>query len=76
MKPKILDTHRICLYCGKEIKSRFEEYQEYFECNCPDALKKKEIEEKIRKLKMTVPPYNYIMVQKNVLYKNDDDENI
>jgi len=75
MKPKILFTHRTCLYCGKEIKSQFEENQEYFECNCSDAQKKREIEEEIRKLKMTIPPYKYIMVQKNVLYENDN-ENI
>ena len=72
MKPKILQTDRICLYCGEEIEPQYEEYTEYYECNCLNAKKGREIIKQIRKLEMTIPEYKYSIVQKNVLYKNED----
>lgn len=46
MKPKILDVSRICLYCGKEIKPSWEEYVEYYKCNCKDSIKKEKLKNK------------------------------
>lgn len=63
---------RMCMYCGKEIKGRYEEYQEYFECECADAKKEREIKEKIRKLKAEIPEPKYDIVTENVLYKLDE----
>ena len=71
MKEKIVETTRICLYCGKEIEPQWEENSQYYECNCFNAEKKREIEKEIRKLEMSIPRYNYEIVQKNVLYKKD-----
>ena len=72
MKPKILQTDRICLYCGKEIEPQYEEYTIYYECKCLNAKKKREIMEQIGKLKLTIPNYKYLIAQKNVLYENED----
>lgn len=43
MENKILGhlEHHICLYCGKPIKGRYEEYELYYECEYKDAIKKK-----------------------------------
>jgi len=78
MKPKIIKTphFQICLYCGDEIPAQIEDREYYYECDCPDAKKKRDIKEKIRKLEREIPDTKYMILQENVLHKLDfDDEN-
>jgi hypothetical protein len=39
-----------CVFCGNKIHSRYEDYQEYFECECDDARHNRKIRESIRGL--------------------------
>jgi len=67
--PKIIDYGHICLYCGEEIEGRYEDCQQYFECECSDAQKERKIHEQIQKLKDSILREKYSLQQKNVLYK-------
>jgi hypothetical protein len=60
---------RICLFCGKPKKSHWEEYNEYFECDCTDAQKEREIREQIEKLKYQLPCEKFEIREEQVLYK-------
>jgi len=39
MKNKIVNVphQHICLFCGKEIEGKYEEYDLYYECDCEDV---------------------------------------
>ncbi len=50
---------RTCLYCGNEIKQRYNEYTPYWECDCVDAKKNKEIDEQIFLLERSKPKFKY-----------------
>lgn len=67
--PKIIDYEDICLYCGEEIEGRYDDCQRYFECECSDAKKERQISQKIQDLKDSYPKDRYSLQQKNVLYK-------
>jgi len=70
-KQRIISSweYNICLFCGKEIDGRYEEYLLYYECECPDAKKKRQIEDQIRKLEDSIPEEKFSIVKENVLYK-------
>lgn len=59
----------ICLFCGKDIKQRYEEYESYYECDCEDAKKNREISEKINSLEKSRPKYRFKISKKEVLTK-------
>jgi hypothetical protein len=59
-----LESHT-CLFCGKEIEGQYEEYEKYYECDCPDAKKKKQIED----LKSKIPREKFVIREEQVLYK-------
>jgi len=61
--------HHICLYCGEEIKVKYDEYTPYYECDCPDAKKKRHIEDQIRKLEDEIPKEKFVIREEQVLYK-------
>ena len=67
MKPKIVDTQHICLFCGEEKPQHYEEYTPYYECNCPDAIKDREILAEINKLRLSRPKHRYDLITKLVL---------
>lgn len=71
MKPKILRElpTLICMYCGKKMQLHLQDHQEYWECDCKDTKKEKEIREKIRKLKLEMPKPKFGVMTENVLYK-------
>ena len=72
MMGKIINFgEKICLYCGKPIDERFEEYTRYFECNCKDAEKVRKIRAEIQKLESELPDHKFEIVQRNVLLKLD-----
>jgi hypothetical protein len=73
MKGKIIIFgERICLFCGKEKKQHYEEYESYYECDCLDAVKEREIREQIRKLELQIPHEKFEIREEQVLYKVSD----
>ena len=63
------DSYRICLYCGEEMEQRYEDYQPYYECDCKDAKKEREIKEQISKLEYQLPRHNYSIETARVIRK-------
>jgi hypothetical protein len=62
-------AQNICLYCGQQIKGRYEEYTLYFECDCPDAKKEREIRKEISKLQCQIPRHKFEIREESVLCK-------
>jgi hypothetical protein len=62
----------ICLYCGQQKKSKYEEYEQYFECDCSDAKKEREVKAQIEKLKQQLPREKFEVREEQVLYKIKD----
>jgi hypothetical protein len=62
-------SDNICLFCGQPEKQHYEEYEAYWECDCADAQKEREIQEQIRKLKATLPREKFEIRKEHVLYK-------
>lgn len=60
---RILDwtAHHVCLYCGNEIEGRYEDCDIYYECECPDAKRKRQIEKQIHNLKCQFPKKNFLL---------------
>jgi hypothetical protein len=44
-----------CLFCGDEMRIRYDGYTPYQECDCEDAVKDREIQEKILLLQNSRP---------------------
>jgi len=63
---------RICLYCGKDIPRRWEEYTEYYECECIDAVRVRFIEKQISTLRSSIPSPKYTIEKKNILTKIEE----
>lgn len=42
--------HDPCLFCGKPMKQRYDEYTPYWECDCKDAMWNRRIDEEIKRL--------------------------
>ena len=66
------DERNICLFCGEPMKGHWEDREEYFECDCPDVKKEKEIKSQILKLKFQLPKHKYEIVKESILYKKTD----
>ena len=65
---KILQTtENICLYCGEKMKVKHRGFETYFECDCPDAKKERDIKNKMLALKKQLPKEKYEILTKNVL---------
>lgn len=65
---KFLDScHPICLYCGEEMKQKWEEYDDYYECDCDDSKKEKAIRLKIEMLEKELPKPNYSIEDARVI---------
>jgi hypothetical protein len=62
-------AQNICLYCGQQMKGQYEEYTLYYECDCPDAKKEREIREQIRKLELQLPRPKFEIREESVLCK-------
>ena len=72
---KILQSgDHICLFCGEAIAQHYDEYTPYYECNCKDAVRDRQIDEEIRKLNQMRPKPQFEIIQKNVLYKTRKDD--
>lgn len=71
---KILNsTESICLFCGQPEKQRWEDRSPYYECDCKDAIKTREINTKISELKRSLPTHKYEIRQKQVLIKLENE---
>jgi hypothetical protein len=62
----------ICLYCGEEKKQKWDDHTPYYECDCPDTVKVREIQEQIEKLKYQIPREKFEIREEQVLYKKDN----
>ena len=67
MKKILKSTNKMCLYCGKEIVAKWEEHEVYYECDCKDAKKKKEVINKIGELKKEIPKHKFVINSERVL---------
>ena len=70
MKGKIINEphYQLCFYCGERIPPKWHEYDPYYECDCPDAKKRREIEKKISELTRQIPNYKFEIIKEDVLY--------
>ena len=59
----------VCLFCGKEIKSKWDENTSYFECDCAEAVKNRKIDEEIDELRRQKVKPKYATETKKVLKK-------
>jgi len=69
-------TENICLFCGNEKEEEWDEYTQYFQCNCKDAKKYREILEQIGKLKDQLPEPKYEIIKQTVLRQIEHTENL
>ena len=60
------DTN-ICLFCGNEKKQKWDECESYYECDCKDAKKEREIKSQIQKLEDELPEEKFEITQEYVL---------
>ena len=60
---------RICLYCGQQEKQKWDDCESYYECDCDDAKKEREIRQQIEKLKQQMPRKKYEIREEQILYK-------
>jgi len=65
-------SHHICLYCGQEIKGRYEDCDKYYECECADARKERHISQQIQKLKDSYPRDKFVIREERILYKIEE----
>jgi len=63
------DYSNVCLFCGRRKEIKYEDHQVYFECDCPDAKKTREIYDQIDKLKENLPKEKFKIVEELVLYR-------
>lgn len=70
---KILkDGDNICLFCGESEEQFYDEYTPYWECNCKDTVRDRQITEEIRKLEQMRPKKQFEILSKKVLYKKEE----
>jgi len=61
----------ICLFCGEEIKSYWEDCDTVYECGCEDAVKNRLIDDQIYVLNQTRPAKKYTISERRVLYTKE-----
>jgi hypothetical protein len=59
----------ICLFCGKEKKVDFEEYERFYYCDCPDAVETEKINKQIEDLRRKLPRPKFEIRTRSVLSK-------
>jgi hypothetical protein len=58
----------ICLFCGEPEKRQIgHDYETWYECDCPDAVKDREIREQIRTLESQLPSHKFEIIERPVL---------
>jgi len=55
----IISGKHYCEFCGKVIPRQYEEYSEYFQCECSDAKNERKIYQTINELKASLPKAKY-----------------
>ena len=67
MKKIINDWNQICLYCGEEKQKKIEDYEIYYECDCPDSIEFRRIRDEIDKLEAKLPRNRFEIKKESVL---------
>ena len=58
-----IENNRVCLFCGEIIQKRYDDCQEYYECDCKDAKYNKGIDNKINALKNKYKKHKFEIVK-------------
>ena len=69
MKDITENYNLICLYCGENYKSRWEDREQYAYCDCKDQKEKDNILEQIEDLEISIPKYKFERIKKEYLKK-------
>jgi len=75
MKERILGLleHDICLFCGEQMESNWEDREQYWECDCEDAKRDRELDQKIERLNSHRPKHKFTIYEALVLRKNEQE---
>ena len=57
----------ICLFCGNKMKQKWEDRESYYECDCADAIKNRQIDNKIQFLNEQRPKKKFIIEDVRIL---------
>jgi hypothetical protein len=60
-------SDRICLFCGQPEQEHWEDYEKYYECNCPGAIETRKIQDEIKSLEQRLPKTKYEVTSQRVL---------
>jgi len=68
---KILDffSGEICMFCGEDMKLKFDEHRQYHECNCKDAVLCRKLDKEIENLKRQYPLPKFAIEKVKALIK-------
>jgi hypothetical protein len=70
MEKRITDRDPpVCLYCGEFMKDFSDDRDIYFECDCIDAIRAREITIKIVKLQQELPKTKFEVIKREYLIK-------
>jgi len=64
---------KICVFCGQQEKSKYDDREQYYECDCDDAVKTRKIISQIEELKQSFPIPKYKITTERVIQKNDNE---
>jgi len=70
MERKLRPGERVCLFCGETMKQKWEEYDTYYECDCEDAVKDRDILTQIQRLEDSRPRERCCIERVDMLYKD------
>lgn len=65
----IKSSDRICLFCGKTLLEDYDDYQQYFHCNCKDYKLTESLKSQIDVLKSQMPEPKYEIDKITILKK-------
>lgn len=58
-----MNINNICLYCGKHKESKWDEYTNYYECDCYASKRNRQIDKEISDLEMERPKKRFKISQ-------------
>jgi len=61
-----------CLFCGVNMKAEIHDRDIYHECDCDDAVLKREIQDEIHELQMRLPDEKFRTGSQRIIYNIDE----
>lgn len=65
MREKNWNEYHTCLWCGNKIEQRYDDCYTYYECECAEAKRDREITEEIERLERSRPKHKYKVITKD-----------